>query len=169
MRQLYSDQDEVLFDAARSVILNGIEDIVTRPDLADRAVFLTLEPIPEERRRPEQELWAAFGLERPRLIRITTRPSSAPETGGTQPSASSAPPADWPKTSSGNGFASPDSRTVGNVVDGSTGQTGTTVRANPLISNAEPISTLSQMTTAMRSMPPNCFGDSMVPLRTEYV
>ncbi len=31
----------------RPVILNGIEDIVTRPDLADRAVFLTLEPIPE--------------------------------------------------------------------------------------------------------------------------
>ena len=52
VRQLYSDQDEVLFDAARPVILNGIEDIVTRPDLADRAVFLTLEPIPEERRRP---------------------------------------------------------------------------------------------------------------------
>ncbi|MEZ5782393.1 MAG: hypothetical protein R3D70_12350 [Rhizobiaceae bacterium] len=36
----------MLFDAARPVILNGIEDIVTRPDLADRAVFLTLEPIP---------------------------------------------------------------------------------------------------------------------------
>ena len=51
VRQLYSDQDEVLFDAARPVILNGIEDIVTRPDLADRAIFLTLEPIPEERRR----------------------------------------------------------------------------------------------------------------------
>ncbi len=32
VRQLYSDQDEVLFDAARPVILNGIEDIVTRPD-----------------------------------------------------------------------------------------------------------------------------------------
>jgi hypothetical protein len=47
VRQLYTDQDEVLFDAARPVILNGIEDIVTRPDLADRAVFLTLEPIPE--------------------------------------------------------------------------------------------------------------------------
>ena len=59
VRQLYTDQDEVLFDAARPVILNGIEDIVTRPDLADRAVFLTLEPIPEERRRPEAELWAA--------------------------------------------------------------------------------------------------------------
>ena len=60
VRQLYTDQDEVLFDAARPMILNGIEDIVTRTDLADRAVFLTLEPIPEEHRRPEAELWAAF-------------------------------------------------------------------------------------------------------------
>jgi hypothetical protein len=68
VRQLYSDQDEVLFDAARPVILNGIEDIVTRPDLADRAVVLTLEPIPEECRRPEQELWAAFEAERPRIL-----------------------------------------------------------------------------------------------------
>jgi hypothetical protein len=70
VRQLYSDQDEVLFDAARPVILNGIEDIVTRPDLADRAVFLTLEPISEERRRPEQELWAAFEAERPRILGV---------------------------------------------------------------------------------------------------
>ena len=70
VRQLYSDQDEVLFDAARPVILNGIEDIVTRPDLADRAVFLMLEPIPEERRRPEQELWTAFEAQRPRILGV---------------------------------------------------------------------------------------------------
>lgn len=70
VRQLYTDQDEVLFDAARPVVLNGIEDIVTRPDLADRAVFLTLEPIPEERRRPEAELWAAFEAERPRILGV---------------------------------------------------------------------------------------------------
>jgi hypothetical protein len=57
-------------DARRPVILNGIEDIVTRPDLADRAVFLTLEPIPEERRRPEAELWAAFETERPRILGV---------------------------------------------------------------------------------------------------
>ena len=56
VRQLYTDQDEVLFDATRPVILNGIEDIITRPDLADRAILMMLEPIPEERRRPEQEL-----------------------------------------------------------------------------------------------------------------
>lgn len=70
IRQLYTDQDEVLFDATRPVILNGIENIVTRPDLADRAVFLTLEPILEERRRSEQELWAAFEKERPRILGV---------------------------------------------------------------------------------------------------
>jgi hypothetical protein len=70
VRQLYTDQDEVLFDAARPVILNGIEEIVTRPDLADRAVFLTLEPIPEERRRPEAELWAAFEIQRPLILGV---------------------------------------------------------------------------------------------------
>ncbi len=70
VRQLYSDSDEVLFDAARPVILNGIEEIVTRPDLADRAVFLTLEPIPEESRRPEAELWEAFNAECPRILGV---------------------------------------------------------------------------------------------------
>jgi hypothetical protein len=70
VRQLYTDQDEVLFDAARPVILNGIEEVVNRPDLADRAVFLTLQPIPEEHRRPEQELWTAFHAERARIMGV---------------------------------------------------------------------------------------------------
>lgn len=68
VRQLYSDQEEVLFEASRPVILNGIEDIVSRADLASRALFLTLEPIAEDRRRPESELWAAFEAEKPRLL-----------------------------------------------------------------------------------------------------
>jgi hypothetical protein len=85
VRQLYTDQDEVLFDAARPVMLNGIEDVVTRPDLADRAVFLTLEPIPEERRRPEIELWASFEAERPRILgvlldAVVEGPKRLPET-----------------------------------------------------------------------------------------
>jgi hypothetical protein len=68
VRQLYSDQDEVLFDATRPVIVNGIEDIVARPDLADRAIFLALEAIPDDRRQPEQKLWAAFNADRPRIL-----------------------------------------------------------------------------------------------------
>jgi hypothetical protein len=69
-RQLYTDDDEVLFNAKRPIILNGIEDFVTRPDLADRAIVLTLEPIPEERKRSEEELWGDFEFERARMLGV---------------------------------------------------------------------------------------------------
>src|SRR5262249_50551779 len=49
-RKLYTDDEEQLFNAQRPVSLNGIEDFVNRPDLADRTIFLTLDPIPEDRR-----------------------------------------------------------------------------------------------------------------------
>src|SRR5262249_36736072 len=68
LRQLYSDQDEILFNAERPIILNVIEDFVTRHDLADRAVLLSLEPIPEHQRQPESELWRTFEAERPRIL-----------------------------------------------------------------------------------------------------
>ena len=70
--------------AARPVILNGIEDIVERPDLADRAVFLTLEPIPEERRRPEGELWTAFEAEPPRIRDFESCPLRTQKRNSTQ-------------------------------------------------------------------------------------
>jgi len=68
IRQLYTDCDEALFQAARPTILNGIEDIVCRSDLADRAIFLALEPIADERRRTERELWHEFEIMRPRIL-----------------------------------------------------------------------------------------------------
>ena len=67
-RQLYTDQDEMLLAACRPMILNGIEDVVGRSDLADRALFLTLQPIAEDKRRTEAELWAAFEAERPLIL-----------------------------------------------------------------------------------------------------
>src|SRR5205085_4908492 len=68
VRQLFSDDDEVLFQAARPILLNGIEDVISRPDLADRAIFLTLSPIAEAQRRPEAELWREFQLARPQIL-----------------------------------------------------------------------------------------------------
>jgi hypothetical protein len=59
-RELHTDQDEILFDAVRPIILNGIEDVVNRPDLADRAIMLSLSPISDEQRRTEKELWHEF-------------------------------------------------------------------------------------------------------------
>jgi hypothetical protein len=68
VRALYTNSDEVLFDAARPIILNGVGDIVTRPDLADRALFITLDLIPEKQRRSDNELWAAFEAVRPSIL-----------------------------------------------------------------------------------------------------
>src|SRR5262249_39604481 len=58
VRQLHTDQDEILFDACRPIVLNGIGDMVARADLADRSIFITLEPISEASRRAEDELWS---------------------------------------------------------------------------------------------------------------
>src|SRR5215467_3769268 len=68
VRQLYSDDAEVLFEAARPILLNGIEDVIGRPDLADRAIILTLPPINDAQRRPEAELWTEFNRVRPAIL-----------------------------------------------------------------------------------------------------
>jgi hypothetical protein len=68
VRQLYTDDEEVLFEAARPILLNGIEEVVSRPDLGDRAIFLTLAPIGEAQRHPESELWREFEIARPRML-----------------------------------------------------------------------------------------------------
>ena len=68
VRQLYTDDAEVLFKASRPILLNGIEDVIGRPDLADRAIFLTLEPIRDEQRRSESELWREFEVARPAIL-----------------------------------------------------------------------------------------------------
>ena len=57
-RELYSDAEEILFDVTRPVVLNGIEELVTRADLLDRAILLDLPTIPEDRRQSEAQLWA---------------------------------------------------------------------------------------------------------------
>src|SRR5262249_8188354 len=67
-RELYTDSDEVIFDAKRPVILNGIENLASRADLADRSLVVTLNAIAEERRRRESELWASFGKDLPFIL-----------------------------------------------------------------------------------------------------
>jgi len=67
-RELYTDFDEALFDAMRPAVLTGIADYIAKDDLLDRTVQAVLEPIPEERRRSEKALWAAFEKARPRLL-----------------------------------------------------------------------------------------------------
>ena len=65
-RRLRTDDDEMLFDAARPIILNGIEEVVGRPDLADRSICISLEPLADP--RPEEELRNDFYRVLPRIL-----------------------------------------------------------------------------------------------------
>lgn len=67
-RELHSDSEEMIFDAQRPIILNGIDDIATNADLADRALIVNLPMIPETGRRPEKEFWAKFQEAQPRIL-----------------------------------------------------------------------------------------------------
>ena len=59
-RELYADQDEIIFEATRPMALNGIDDIALRSDLLDRSLVLMLPQIPEEQRLTEHDIWEKF-------------------------------------------------------------------------------------------------------------
>jgi hypothetical protein len=67
-RQLYSDDEETTFSVCRPIMMNGIGEIVSRPDLADRSISLTLSPIADENRQTESELWAAYDDAKPAIL-----------------------------------------------------------------------------------------------------
>lgn len=68
IRQLYKDEDEMVFDGKRPILLNGIEDMIDKPDLADRAIFIELELITAEMRRTEVELGSEFEKAWPEIL-----------------------------------------------------------------------------------------------------
>lgn len=67
-RELFSDAEETIFDAKRPVIINAIGDVVTRPDLLDRAVIVTPAVITKEERREESALEAQLARIRPLVL-----------------------------------------------------------------------------------------------------
>lgn len=67
-RMLHTDRDEMIFEAARPVIINGITHLTDRADLADRSVTIHLSSIPDAERRPEDDLLADFENARPRIF-----------------------------------------------------------------------------------------------------
>jgi hypothetical protein len=68
-RELWTDDEERIFDSQRPAILNGICEFLERADLMDRCIFVHLSPIPDNGRRIERELWKQFETAAPQLIR----------------------------------------------------------------------------------------------------
>ena len=67
-RALYTDDERIVLQAQRPVILNGIEDFVRKSDLIDRTIIVQMRSISPKRRRHEEELWASFGADQPLIL-----------------------------------------------------------------------------------------------------
>lgn len=67
-RQLFTDEDEMLFDALRPVMFTGIVELADRSDLLDRAIVLNQPLIEESKRRPESTFWPEFEAARPAIL-----------------------------------------------------------------------------------------------------
>lgn len=67
-RQLYTDDEEVIIEAMRPVIITAIADVMTRGDLLDRAVSVTLPVLAEGDRRTEADILAAYDAAAPGIL-----------------------------------------------------------------------------------------------------
>ena len=59
-RELYSDDEDIIYSYRRCICLNGINKVAGKPDLLDRSMLFSLAPILPGARKSEQELWNSF-------------------------------------------------------------------------------------------------------------
>jgi hypothetical protein len=67
-RKLYTDEGENIAQFLHVVILNSISLAIVNADLMDRSIILKCNRIKPEDRKPEDELWDAFEIARPRIL-----------------------------------------------------------------------------------------------------
>ncbi len=67
-RELHSDQGEIVLEAQRPMLMNGIPGLASRPDLGDRSIVIELPTIPENQRRTSREVKRIFEEARPGVL-----------------------------------------------------------------------------------------------------
>lgn len=67
-RELYTDDEDVIYRFQKTIALNGINQVVYKSDLLDRSILLNLERISPEKRKEAQVFWAEFERDRPQIL-----------------------------------------------------------------------------------------------------
>lgn len=67
-RKLYSNDEHVVYDIQLPIALNGINQVVVKPDLLDRSILIELERIAPNQRISEKDFWEAFDDNKPQLL-----------------------------------------------------------------------------------------------------
>ncbi len=67
-RELYTDDEDVIYKFQRIIALNGINIAASKPDLLDRSILFKLERIPKQERKAEQVFWEEFDAALPSIL-----------------------------------------------------------------------------------------------------
>lgn len=67
-RTLYTDDEETIIDTKRPIMLNGIDNVIRRHDLADRSIIINMAVIPDEKRIAEADFWSEFNDDAPEIL-----------------------------------------------------------------------------------------------------
>jgi Bifunctional DNA primase/polymerase, N-terminal len=67
-RQLYTDDDDIIYFFQRCIGFNGINLAATKADLLDRGIIIQLERIAKQKRRKIEDIWNDFESLRPQLL-----------------------------------------------------------------------------------------------------
>jgi len=67
-RKLYTDDDDIIYELRRLILINGINPPSNRPDLLDRCLCIEFERILDAERVPEKKYWESFERERPKWL-----------------------------------------------------------------------------------------------------
>ena len=67
-RKLYTDCDQVILNLHNLIVINGIDIVPYKSDLAERSLLFELQPITKENRKTDSEFWRDFEKDRPLIL-----------------------------------------------------------------------------------------------------
>ena len=67
-RELYTNDNDIIYEHRRCLGLNGINVALTEPDALDRSISIELEDIDDDKRKKEADLWTEFEKIKPQVF-----------------------------------------------------------------------------------------------------
>lgn len=67
-RELYSDDDDIIYSFKRCIGINGINLVASKPDLLERSILLELERVSQSERKQEKDLLQEFNHQRAYIL-----------------------------------------------------------------------------------------------------
>lgn len=67
-RALFTNDKDIVFKGQRSIIMNGIGNLVEKEDVLDRSIIISMQRIPEEERKTEAYIFSRFYEMKPYLL-----------------------------------------------------------------------------------------------------